>query len=106
MISSINDIVNSNRNYHWIIDNDRQSVTRKGVQRITRDKYRQADETAYAIERKIGNTGDEIAHKLYCKASYSLAPATIWNYVEIALKGRSPARYLSWLLSRELKQLK
>lgn len=97
MLKSINDIVNSKRNYHWNIDNDhRKSATKS-------DKYQQIDIEAYAVERKMGNTGDQIAHKLYCKAFYHLAPVTIWNSVELALnKGRNPAKYLSWLLTKEL----
>lgn len=99
-MESINDIVNSKRNYHWNIDN----VQHKEVDA---DKYRKVDNEAYAVEKKMGNVGDPVAHKLYCKAFYRLAPATIWDCVELALKkGRHPARYLSWLLTRELNKVK
>lgn len=99
MLEAINDIVISDRKYHWNNDNDH----RKTVKRHSRHEV---DAEAHAIESKMGNVGDQVAHKLYCKALYKLAPVTIWNCVELALnKGRNPKKYLSWLLTEELNQL-
>ena len=69
------------------------------------DRCRQIDLDAMAVCRKMGNEGDRIAFKLYCKAFYHLAPVTIWDSVELAKeKGRSPVKYLSWLLTKELEK--
>ena len=90
MSTSNNDIVNSFKEFPLSNVNDRS---------------RQVDRDAMAVCRKMGNVGDEVAFKLYCKAFYHLAPVTIWNSVELALeKGRSPVKYLSWLLKHELNQ--
>lgn len=90
MSTSNNDIVNSFKEFPLSNVNDR---------------CRQVDNEAMAVCRKMGNEGDRIAFKLYCKAFYHLAPVTIWNSVELAReKGRSPVKYLSWLLTEELEK--
>ena len=67
------------------------------------NRNRAIDERADAVCRKMGNSGDEIAFKLYCKAFNHLSEATVWDCVELASsKGRTPVKYLSWLLRREL----
>ena len=89
---SLNDIVNgysSKRN-----NND-------NVQRPkTRDQIERADRIADTVCRKIGSTG---ARAFYCKAAYELSEDQIYSCVEIALKGRCPVKYLSWLLSHQLR---
>ena len=55
---------------------------------------------------KMGNRGDRVAYKLYCKAFYQLSESCVWECVELATnKGRIPAKYLSWLLTRELNKM-
>lgn len=67
------------------------------------NRNRLIDEQADAVCRKMGNRGDTIAFKLYCKAFNHLSEATIWDCVELAnSKGRTPVKYLSWLLRKEL----
>ena len=67
------------------------------------NRNRAIDERADAVCRKMGNSGDEIAFKLYCKAFNHLSEATVWDCVELASsKGRTPVKYLSWLLRQEL----
>ena len=48
----------------------------------------------------IGSTD---ARAFYCKAAYKLSENKMYVCAEIALKGREPAKYLSWLLSQELR---
>jgi len=70
------------------------------------------------VERLIGyNTQDAIADKLckelnnpqyrafYCKVAYKLSEAQIWNTLEQAKKGRSPAKYFSWLVSKQMRSI-
>ncbi len=93
--STYNDNVNgySDKNSN-VIDNDRGSSRRQ-----------RADRIAKHICRKMGNDGDDVAYRLYCKAAYNLSECKIWNAVELAqAKGRHPAKYLSWLLTQEIRR--
>ena len=90
-IQSINDIVNDlsfNRKYN-VNDNVGRRKTPAEVDRIA-DK----------VCEMIGSTD---ARAFYCKASYKLSENKMYVCAEIALKGREPAKYLSWLLSQELR---
>jgi hypothetical protein len=49
----------------------------------------------------ISSTG---SRAFYCKAAYKLSENKMYMCAEIALKGREPAKYLSWLLSQELRE--
>ena len=93
---SINDIGNGNsflRN-----NNVNDNVGRKR----TRDEIRRADRIADTVCRKIGSRG---AREFYCKAAYELSEDQIYSCVELAQrKGRTPVKYLSWLLSEELRR--
>lgn len=90
-IQSINDIVNDipfKRNYN-VNDNVGRHRTPAEVDRI-----------ADYVCKKIGSTE---ARAFYCKAAYQLSENKIYVCVEMALKGREPRKYLSWLLSQELR---
>ena len=93
-IPSINDIVNdhsSKKNYN-VYDN-------------VSDRVRSVDTKAQHLARKFGNEGNEIAYKLYCKAFYVLSDDEVWRLYELAQrKGRNPTKYLSWLLSNEIRR--
>lgn len=70
------------------------------------NRYRAIDKRADTVCRKMGNSGDKVAFKLYCKAFNHLSEATVWDCVELAsTKGRTPVKYLSWLLKRELMKI-
>ncbi len=94
-IQSINDIVNdySYKRNNNVNDNVDRPKSRAELQR--------ADMIADTVCRKIGSTG---ARAFYCKAAYALSEDTIYGCVEKALKGRCPVKYLSWLLSQELRR--
>ena len=90
-IQSINDIVNDlpfKRNYN-VNDNVGRRKTPAEVDRI-------ADKVCEMI-------GSPAARAFYCKAAYKLSEKKMYVCAEIALKGREPAKYLSWLLSQELR---
>ncbi len=75
-------------------DNDKGEIKRNRV-----------DSLATHCSEKMGNRGDRVAYKLYCKAFYNLSENCVWQCVELAKdKGRSPTKYLSWLLTRELNK--
>ncbi len=82
-IQSINDIVNDlpfKKNYNVNLDSRK---TPAEVDRIV-DK----------VCEMIGNTD---SRAFYCKAAYKLSENKMYVCAEIALKGREPAKYLSWL---------
>lgn len=91
---SINDIVNEN--FLKRKSNVNDNVDRKR----SREEIQRADRIADNVCRKIGSSG---ARAFYCKAAYQLSEDTIYSCVETALKGRDPVKYLSWLLSHELR---
>ena len=94
-IQSINDIVNEvslKRKYN-VNDNDERPKTPEQIDR--------ADRIADKVCEMIGATG---ARAFYCKAAYQLSEDQIYRCVEIAQKGRSPVKYLSWLLKHELRR--
>lgn len=69
------------------------------------DRVRGVDLKAQHLSSKLGNEGDRIAYKLYCKAFYTLSEDKVWSLYELAkTKGRDPVKYLSWLLSNEIRR--
>ncbi len=96
MLQTISNIVNdrSFRNKQCINDNERHQQSF--------GRHAQVTNEARAVCRKIGS---DQSFELYCKAFYKLSPATIWDCVELAIeKGRSPERYLTWLLVQKLNK--
>ena len=70
--------------------------------RKSREDIARADRIADYICRKMGSDG---AREFYCKAAYSLSEDQIFSCLETAQrKGRDPIKYLSWLLSNELRR--
>ena len=93
-IPSINDIVNGN-----------SSKKNNNVYDNVSDRVRSVDYKAQYLCQKMGNEDDRIAYKLYCKAFYVLTEDKVWRLYELAQnKGRDPAKYLSWLLSNEIRR--
>ena len=93
-IQSLNDIVNdysSKRNYNV---NDNVAKERHSPEERAR-----ADRIADYLCSKIGSRG---ARAFYCKAAYQLSDDVIYDCLEKAKKGRSPVKYLSWLLKQNL----
>ena len=81
-IQDINDIVNE---YSFKRNNNDIVQRPKSRQEIER-----ADRIADIVCRKIGSSG---ARAFYCKAAYELSED----------QGRCPVKYLSWLLSHQLR---
>lgn len=95
-IQSLNDIVNDYSSLRNTNVNDNVEKQRKSQHEIDR-----ADRIADYLCKKIGSRD---ARAFYCKASYYLSEDTIYRCLEIALKGRVPVKYLSWLLKNELRR--
>lgn len=55
---------------------------------------------AQKLVEKLGNPG---ARLFYCKIAWKLPESTIWRRLETAESGKNPAKYFSWLCSRELQ---
>ena len=92
-IQAIGDIVNEIS----FKRNNNDNVGRRKTQAEIERADRLAD---YACE-KIGSRG---AREFYCKAAYELSDAIFIDCVETAVsKGRNPTKYLSWLLSYQLR---
>ena len=92
-IQAIGDIVNETS----LKRNNNDNVGRRKTQAEIERADRLAD---YACE-KNGSRG---AREFYCKAAYDLSDAIFIDCVETAInKGRNPAKYLSWLLSYQLR---
>lgn len=93
-IQAIGDIVNEvsfKRN-----NNDNVVGRRK-----TQAEIERADRLADYACKKIGSRG---AREFYCKAAYELSDAIFIDCVETAInKGKNPTKYLSWLLSYQLR---
>lgn len=97
-IPSINDIVtgNSSKKNINVYDNVYDNVS---------DRVRSVDCLAHRLSEKMGNEDNRVAYKLYCKAFYVLSEDKVWRLYELAQnKGRDPAKYLSWLLSNEIRR--
>lgn len=93
-IPSINDIVsgNSSRKNINVYDN-------------VSDRVRSVDCLARRLSEKMGNEDNRVAYKLYCKAFYVLSEDKVWRLYELVQnEGRDPAKYLSWLLSNEIRR--
>lgn len=69
--------------------------------RKTQAEIERADRLADYACKKIGSRG---AREFYCKAAYELSDAIFIDCAETAVnKGRNPTKYLSWLLSYQLR---
>ena len=91
---SINDIVTGN-----------SSFKNNNVYDNVSSRVRSVDDLAQYLTRKMGNEDNRVAYKLYCKAFYVLSEDKVWALYELAQqKGRNPAKYLSWLLSNEIRR--
>lgn len=80
-------------------DNDIGKITQKSVGSSA--KSRAVENIAQRLVDAFNNPG---AREYYCKVAWSLSEATIWNNVELAKsKGRSPAKYFTWLCGRAMQ---
>lgn len=79
-------------------DNDNDNV---GKRRSSAEIAR-ADRIADYVCQRMGSNS---AREFYCKAAYTLSEDQIIRCMETAQrKGRNPIKYLSWLLSNELRR--
>lgn len=59
---------------------------------------KEVDQIAADIMQKLGANSDYKA--FYCRIVWRLSDATIYNHLEQALKGNSPAKYFTWLCKK------
>lgn len=58
---------------------------------------------ALEIVEKLGRTPNSEIMPFYYKVVYGLSEAKVSYYLEIALNGRNPSKYFSFLVSKELR---
>lgn len=63
---------------------------------------KRADRIADQLEAKLG--GGEKSRPFYCKVAYELTEGSIFSNLELALKGRSPQRYFTWLCKKSMNK--
>ena len=61
----------------------------------------EVDTIANQLVECFANPG---ARSYYCKVALRLSEATIWNNVEVAKRGRTPTRYVTWLCQKAMGQ--
>lgn len=66
---------------------------------IVNDKEARVDRIADRLIEKLNN---ESGRLFYCKVGWSLSEAQIENNLEIALKGKDPKRYFTWLCMKDM----
>jgi hypothetical protein len=76
------------------------NVTMNNV-KYTKIKINQVDFIADKLVKELGN---EDYRTFYCKVAYKLPESIIWTSLELALKGREPAKYFTWLVKKELSK--
>lgn len=63
---------------------------------ISSDK---ADSIADKLCEQLGNQQYRV---FYCKVAYTLSESQIWTSLEVALKGKNPPRYFTWLVKKQM----
>ncbi len=63
----------------------------------TMPNYIKAKQVDFIADKIMERLNTEENRKFYCKVAWKLTEATIWNNMEIALKGDNPQRYFSFL---------
>lgn len=59
----------------------------------------QADVIADKLCEKLGN---HEYRAFYCKVAYKLSESQIWSSLEVALTGKDPAKYFTWLVKKQM----
>ena len=59
--------------------------------------YKKAKQVDYIADELVKRFNSPQSRAFYCKAAWKLSEATIWNNVEQASKGRSPASLFNYL---------
>lgn len=64
--------------------------------------HKLVEEQALRIVDKLGRSPDSNIMPFYYKVCYKLSEARISTLLEVALSGRNPAKYFSFLASKEI----
>lgn len=69
---------------------------------IDNDKYDKSKSVEIVADKLLERLGAKIESRPFmCKVAYKLPEATIWNNVELALKGRNPIGLFIYLCKRD-----
>ena len=79
------------------IDNEISKVEINNVNDNVKRSPNQVDRIADRIMQKLQTTDNR---EFYCKVGWKLSESIINDNLEIALKGRSPQKYFTWLCKR------
>lgn len=77
------------------IDNDIEKYSKRQGKSTT-----EIDHMADQLVELFNNPG---YRSYYCKVAAALSTGTIQNNIELAMRGREPARYFSWLCTKAMK---
>ena len=61
--------------------------------------YNSKDAIADKLVKELGNSQ---FRTFYCKVANKLSEAQIWNCLEVAKRGKDPARYFTWLVKKQM----
>ncbi|RYF29755.1 MAG: hypothetical protein EOO17_00160 [Chloroflexi bacterium] len=64
-------------------------------------KYNQSKRVEYIADQLVAEFKNSGFRAFYCKVAYKLSEANIWNNVEQAKKGNSPAKLFTFLCKRD-----
>lgn len=84
-------ILDNNVNVSKTIKNNDNDIGREKIVDYIADK----------LSRSLNNPGGRL---YYCKIAWKLPESVVWSNLEIALAGRDPRKYFTWLCERELSK--
>ena len=92
-------MTNGNLHSKLTMNNDNNVVTNVDIEKINSkyDKSRYVDMVAQKLCDIFQNPD---GFKYYCKIVWRLQPSVIWSNVEVAKRGKNPARLFTYLCKR------
>jgi len=85
-----------------MLNNDNEvSIRNNNVNDNVSYDYNKQDEIADKLCEQLGN---KQYRAFYCKVANSLSEAQIWSSLELAKTGKSPARYFTWLVKKQMSR--
>ena len=90
------DLSNHRLNRNNVNDNDSKRLKNNVIVNV--DKV-QTDVIAEKLVDKLQNPGGRM---FYCKVAWHIPENKVWYYLDIALTGRDPRKYFSWLCKQDM----
>lgn len=61
-----------------------------------------SDKADLIADKLCDQLGNQQYRAFYCKVAYTLPESQIWSSLEVALRGKNPARYFTWLVKKQM----